>query len=118
VFTFLKDEKPGSAPASRLRVAEAPQGHPVYPVSPDSNVSGRVDLRIIIATDGRVKQVEVLSGKQVLAEAAVRAVRLWRYAQHELNGRPVEAETNAVIQFLAGDAVSMHFPSETAEVWR
>jgi TonB family protein len=112
VFTFLNDE-PGSAPASRLRVAEAPQGHPFYPVSPDSNVSGRVDLRIVIATDGRVKRVDVLNGKQVLAEAAVRAVRFWRYARHELNGRPTEAETTAVIQFLAGDAVSIHFPSET-----
>jgi len=115
VFTFLRDEQPGSAPASRLRVAEAPQGHPVYPVSPDANLSGRVDLKIVIATDGRVKQVEVLSGKQVLAEAAVQAVRFWHYAQHELNSRPVEAETSAVIQFRAGDAVSIHFPPDTAK---
>lgn len=115
VFTFLKDEKPGSSPASRLRVAEAPQGHPVYPVSPAANVSGRVDLKIVIATDGRVKEVEVLTGKQVLAEAAVRAVKFWRYAQHELNGFPAEAETGAGIEFMAGDAVSLHFSSKSAE---
>jgi hypothetical protein len=113
VFTFLKDEQSGSA-SSRVRVAEAPQGHTVYPVSPDASLSGRVDLKIIIASDGRVKQVEVLSGKQRLVEAAARAVRLWRYAQHESNGHPAEAETSAVIQFRAGDAVSIHFPSVTA----
>jgi TonB family protein len=114
VFTFLQDEESGSAPISRLRVAEAPQGHPFSPVSPDSSISGRVDLKIVVATDGRVKQVEVLNGKQILAEAAVRAVRFWRYAPHEVNGRPAEAETSAVIQFRAGDAVSIHFPSDTA----
>jgi TonB family protein len=113
VFTFLRDE-PGSPPVSRLRVAEAPLGHPFSPVSPDSDVSGRVDLKIVIATDGRVKQVEVLSGKQILAEASVRAVRFWRYAPPKSNGRPAEAETSAVIQFRAGDAVSIHFPSESA----
>jgi len=115
VFTFLNDEKSEADDAAeRLQVSEAPQGHIFYPVSPDSELSGEVELKIVIATDGRVRQVEVLSGKQVLAEAAVRAARFWRYARHDSNGHPVEAETSASVQFRAGDAVSVHFPTGPA----
>jgi outer membrane biosynthesis protein TonB len=114
-FTFIKDEPAGADPLPRVRVAEAPEGHPIYPISPDPNVSGHVDLKILTAADGRVKQIEVISGKQILAEAAVRAAKLWRYAPQKLNGQPAEAETSAVVQFRAGDAVSIHFPSETVK---
>jgi TonB family protein len=109
VFTFGRGEAGPQPP--RLRVADAPLGHGEYPVAPDG-VTGKVDLRIIIATDGRVKQVEVLSGKDVLARSAINVVRHWRYAPHYSDGLPAEAETGATIQFLAGDVVIIRFPSE------
>lgn len=104
--------------SSRLKVAEAPQGHVAYPVAPDASAKGKVDLKVVIATDGRVKQIQLRSGKQLLAQAAEQAIKLWRYSHHMINGEPVEAETNVTVSFLGEDAVSLHFPSSTNIVVR
>ena len=105
--------KASDADSSRLKVAEAPQGHVAYPVAPDASAKGKVDLKVVIATDGRVKQIQLRSGQQLLAQAATQAIKLWRYSQHVINGEPVEAETNVTVSFLGEDAVSLHFPSST-----
>jgi protein TonB len=98
---------------SRLKVAEAPQGHVAYPVAPDATAKGKVDLKVVIAADGRVKQIQLRSGKQLLAQAATQAIKMWRYSQHVINGEPVEAETNVTVSFLGEDAVSLHFPKSS-----
>lgn len=95
---------------ARLKVAEAPQGRVAYPVAPDAGVKGKVDLKVVIATDGRVKQIQLRSGKQLLAQAAEQAIKLWRYTKHSIDGEPVEAETTVTVSFLGDDAVSLHFP--------
>jgi len=95
----------------RVEVAEAPQGWVVYPVAPEANLTGKVDLKVVIGTDGRVKQVERLSGKYLLAQAAEQAVKLWRFGHHVINGDPVEAETRVSISFLSADAVSIQYPA-------
>ena len=53
-----------ASPVPRINVEGAPTERMVYPVSPDVSLSGRVDLDVVIATDGRVKQVRVLSGER------------------------------------------------------
>ena len=100
-----------STPRERLQVAEAPESGFSYPVAPHPTLTGKVSLKAVIGTDGTVTEVDVLSGKRVLAGAAVRAVRHWRYRPHELEGHPVEAETNIVISFVGADAVSISFPA-------
>ena len=104
------------ADSSRLKVAEAPQGRVAYPVAPDSRSKGKVDLKVVIAADGRVKQIQLRSGKQLLAQAAEQAIKFWRYSQHVINGEPVEAETNVTVSFLGDDAVSLHFPSSSTNI--
>jgi outer membrane biosynthesis protein TonB len=104
--------------SSRLKVAEAPQGRVAYPVAPDSSAKGKVDLKVVIAADGRVKQIQLRSGKQLLAQAAEQAIKFWRYSQHVINGEPVEAETNVTVSFLGDDAVSLHFPSSNPNTVR
>lgn len=99
--------KPLDASATRLQVAEAPTGHVVYPVPPDESITGKVSLQIVIATNGLVKQIHVLSGKQPLAEAAAEAVRLWHYGSFQ----GAERETSVTVSFLGADAVSLEFPS-------
>jgi TonB family protein len=100
-----------SAPAERLQVAEGPESGFRYPIAPNSTLTGRVNLKAVIGADGTVMKVDVLSGNRVLAGAAVRAVRHWRYRPHELNGQAVEAETNIAISFVGDDAVSISFPA-------
>jgi hypothetical protein len=108
VIFYKKEAGSGS---SRLQVAEAPQGHVIIPDAPDAHLTGKVGMNLVIATDGRVKEIRVLDGNRILAVAAVQAVRLWRYAHHELNGEAVEAETSVTISFHGQDAVSISFPS-------
>lgn len=74
-------------------------------------MTGKVSLRAVIGTDGSVKKVDVLSGNRTLAEAAVQAVRHWRYPAPEMNGHAAEAETDIAINFVGDDAVSVSFPA-------
>ena len=74
---------------------------PQYPaIARTMHLAGAVYLRAIIATDGTVRQLEVISGNQILANAALQAVRQWRYQPTRLNGEPVEVETLITVNFI------------------
>ena len=47
-----------------------------------------------------MERVEVLSGNAILAQAAVAAVRQWRYEPTRLDGQPVEVETSVTVTFV------------------
>jgi TonB family protein len=54
---------------------------PEYPeLAKRVNIKGAVRLELVITPDGHVKDVTVLGGNPVLAQAAVEAVRKWRYS--------------------------------------
>jgi TonB family protein len=102
-----------SAPGvPRVQVAEAPTGRVVYPIAPDDSIGGKVSLQIVIAANGLVKQIHVLSGREVLAQAAEQAVRFWHYRPFQTDGQPAERETSVVVSFRGTDAVSLQFPSQ------
>jgi TonB family protein len=53
---------------------------PAYPeVLRKMGISGTVRLKVSIAADGSVKDIEVQGGGAIFAEAATKAVRQWRY---------------------------------------
>jgi protein TonB len=67
---------------------------PVYPTkAKNERIQGTVRLHLIIAKDGSVRQAEVISGDKLLAQAALDAVRQWKYKVTLLNGEPVEVDT-------------------------
>jgi protein TonB len=73
---------------------------PVYPpLARQTRISGTVRLHAIIAKDGTVQQLEVLSGHPLLVQAALDAVRQWRYQPTLLNGEPVEVDTTVDVIF-------------------
>jgi periplasmic protein TonB len=77
---------------------------PDYPlIARQMHLSGTVRLRAIIATDGSVQNLEVLSGHPILVRAAKDAVRQWRYRPTLLSGVPVEVETYITVNFVLGD---------------
>lgn len=80
-----------------------------YPVADDPALSGKVGLKLLIGITGSVQGVSVLTGKRILADASVKAVRRWRYRPFALDGHPVEAEANVTISFMGDDAVSIDF---------
>jgi protein TonB len=74
---------------------------PQYPaIARTIHLAGTVYLRAIIATDGTVRQLEVISGNPILATPALQAVRQWRYQPTRLNGEPVEVETLITVNFV------------------
>lgn len=94
-----------SAPLRRTEgVMEASLIHrvqPLYPVvAKTAHIFGTVRLRAVIATDGTVRQVEVLSGNPILAQSAVAAVLEWRYRPTRLDGNDVEVETFIIVNFI------------------
>jgi TonB family protein len=78
--------------------------HKVLPKYPELartfHLEGTVYLRAIIATDGTVRQLEVISGNPMLANPALQAVRQWRYQPTRLNGEAVEVETLITVHFI------------------
>jgi TonB family protein len=72
----------------------AKQVPPRYPESAkQEHLQGTVRFRAIIAKDGSIRQLRVLTGYCSLAEAAMEAVRQWRYRPTLLNGEPIEVDT-------------------------
>jgi periplasmic protein TonB len=66
---------------------------PVYPrPASQFRISGTVHLLGIIAKDGTIQRLQVLSGHPLLRQAAVDAVSQWIYRPTVLNGQPVEVE--------------------------
>jgi protein TonB len=64
---------------------------PEYPpLAKQARISGKVRLTGVIAKDGTIEQLEVLSGNPLLVPAALAAVKRWLYQPTFLNGQPVE----------------------------
>ena len=70
---------------------------PVYPG--DMQKQGDVTVSFLVGTDGTVEKVTALDGDSMLAQAAIEAVKQWKYKPYLLNGEPIEVETRAVVSF-------------------
>ena len=98
---------PEPTPVKRIRVAsrvvEANLIHDVTPQYPPeagrARVEGAVVLLAVIGTDGTVKDVRVESGLPILAQAAIDAVKQWRYKPYTVDGEPVEVDSRITINF-------------------
>lgn len=98
---------PPAAPQKPLRtggVITAPHrivaASPVYPaVAQAARVEGDVILDAIIDTNGTVRDVRVLRSVRLLDQAAIDAVKQWRYKPTLLNGVPVRIIMTVTISF-------------------
>lgn len=81
---------------------------PAYPaLAKQAGIQGRVFLEVLIGGEGKIKQIRVVSGHPLLAQAAVDAVREWEYRPTFLNNEPVEVATTVEVNFvLDGEQVS------------
>jgi protein TonB len=75
----------------------------VSPVYPDqalrSGMQGTVVLQALVSKEGLVEDLKLMGGSLILGEAAVQAVRQWRYQPYFVNGRPVETQTVVTVEF-------------------
>ncbi len=81
-----------TADARHLRMSAPPE----YPeVAQRMNIKGTVQLELTVGRDGTVKDVRVIGGHPILAEAFVKAVRGWQY-------EPAAKESRVLVRFVFG----------------
>src|SRR6266487_84374 len=73
---------------------------PTYPALAKSNhVAGDVTMDALVDPAGNVTGVKVISGPTLLQEAAMAALRQWKYEPARLDGRPVSFHLNVTVKF-------------------
>ena len=73
---------------------------PQYPpIAKAAGIQGTVVLQATISKNGAIEHLQVLSGPALLQQAAIDAVRQWRYRPYLLNGEPVDVETTVNVVF-------------------
>ena len=73
---------------------------PIYPeAARQAKIQGVVALDVVIAPDGSVVDVRPISGPDVLAPAAVDAVKWWRFQPYLVNGQAVQVKTTLAVDF-------------------
>lgn len=76
---------------------------PEYPsLAKTARVSGVVRLLGVIAKDGTIRNLQLISGHPLLARAALEAVKQWVYQPTLLNGQPVEVIAPIDVNFTLG----------------
>jgi len=85
----------GSVQSAGSRALSSGAAPPLPDVARRMNLAGTVQLQVVVRADGTVKEVRVLGGHPLLADAAQQAVRQWRY-------RPGPSETMEVVRISFG----------------
>jgi TonB family protein len=73
---------------------------PVYPaMAKNQHVSGDVRVDALIDANGRVTTMKVISGPTLLQQAAMDALRQWKYQPAALDGKAVPMHLTVTLQF-------------------
>ncbi len=73
---------------------------PVYPPeAKKKHIKGDVVLQVVVDQTGSVASTKVVRGDAMLTEAAVAAVKQWKYKPYLLNGEPIDVETMVTVHF-------------------
>jgi len=73
---------------------------PVYPpIARITRTQGVVVLEAMINKEGTIESLRVVSGHPLLTQAALDAVKQWRYRPTMLNGDPVDVITTVTVTF-------------------
>jgi TonB family protein len=94
-------------PSGALEVSpEVAEGSLLHRVEPDypeeargQQIQGPVVLDVRTGRDGAVQEVKLVSGQRLLAEAAMAAVKQWRFSPRVVKGEPVEMQTKVTLNF-------------------
>jgi TonB family protein len=78
-------------------IASVPPSYPV--LAKNQHVSGDVRIDALIDANGRVTTMKIVSGPTLLHQAAMDALRQWKYQPATLNGNAVPMHLTVTIQF-------------------
>jgi periplasmic protein TonB len=77
---------------------------PVYPEDAKAaHITGAVVLSGVVDTHGKVTELNMVNGPEMLRQAAIDAVSQWTYKPYLLNGKPVEVVTTMTVHFMLLD---------------
>ncbi len=88
----------GSAVMEGRLIQKVPPEYP--PTARIARIQGTVQINLLVGTDGKVENVQAISGPAMLTQAAMEAVRQWVYQPYLLNGQPVTVQTTATVNFV------------------
>jgi protein TonB len=92
-----------SLPSGTMAAHIVSKTQPQYPaVAKAARIQGTVIVGVVISKDGLVKEAAIVSGPPLLQQAALDAVKTWRYDPYRLNGEPVEVLTQVNVTFALG----------------
>jgi protein TonB len=112
VMSSVPTAVPKVATPQRVRVSQGvSQGLLIHKVQPQypplarqARIQGTVVLQALIGKDGNIQNLHVVSGHPMLTNAALEAVKEWKYKPYYLNGELVEVETTINVNFtLSGE---------------
>lgn len=73
---------------------------PDYPAGArPARLQGVIVLDVIVGRNGKVARVRALNGPEILAQAAMEAMRWWRFEPYRVNGDPEVVETTVAVEF-------------------
>jgi len=73
---------------------------PTYPKDArKKRIQGPVHMLLLISPAGDVENIKLIDGDQQLGEAAMDAIKQWKFKPYVLNGTPVEVETTITFNF-------------------
>ena len=73
---------------------------PAYPlVARAARIRGEVAIEVVIGATGRVEQTHVVESVPMLDDAAIEAVKRWKYKPTVINGVPVPVKTKVRVAF-------------------
>jgi protein TonB len=78
-------------------ISSAPPSYPA--LARTQHISGDVRIDALIDATGRVTTMKVVSGPALLHQAAMDALRRWRYEAATLDGKPVAMHLTVTLQF-------------------
>ena len=76
------------------------QVNPIYPpLARQARIQGVVVMEAVISKEGSIESLRVVTGHPLLNQAALDAVKQWKYRPTLLNGEPVEVITTVTVTF-------------------
>jgi protein TonB len=73
---------------------------PTYPtLAKTQRIQGAVQVDAVVDINGRVSSMKIVSGPPLLHQAAMDALRQWKYQPAQLDGKPVSMHLTVTVQF-------------------
>ena len=96
-----------AVPPSRIRISAVSFASCIerkvavaYPaMAKAQRVQGEVVLSVVVGGDGKLREVAVMRGPELLRQSAVDGVKQWRFKPYLVDGQPVEVESQISMNF-------------------